>query len=114
MKKRKSESDKIWDRYADAPPIGKKRKRELDEILSGYADVLAGPGLDSAQERAYLEKYAKDEEVLAMLRGARAVKGLFATFGEFPDDLTAETHSQPRKKKSGCPCTSQQTSVPVV
>ena len=100
MKKRKSEMDEILDRYADAPPIGKKRKRELDEILSGYAVVLAGPGLDSAQERAYLEKFAQDAEALALLRSARAVKGLFEAFGEFPEDLLAERGSRRRKKRS--------------
>ena len=100
MKKRKSEVDEIYDSLAKAPPIGKARRRELDEILSGYADVLGGPGLDSAQERAFLEKYAKDEEVLAMLRGARAVKGLFEAFGEFPDDLLAEKSSRRGKKRS--------------
>jgi hypothetical protein len=100
MKKRKSDMDEIFDKYAKVPPIGKARRLELDEILSGYVDVLAGPGLDSAQERAFLEKYAKDEEVLSMLRGARAVKGLFEAFGEFPVDLVAEKSSGHGRKKS--------------
>ncbi len=100
MKKRRSELDEIFDSYAKAPPIGKARRRDLDEILSGYADVLGGPGLDSAQERAYLEKYAKDKEALDMLRGARAVKGLFEAFGEFPDDLSAGKSSRRGKKRA--------------
>jgi hypothetical protein len=100
MRKRRSEMDEIFDRYAKVPPVGKARRQELDEILSGYADVLAGPGLDSAQERAFLEKYAKDEEVLSMLRGARAVKGLFEAFGEFPDYLVAQKGPRRGKRHS--------------
>jgi hypothetical protein len=100
MKKRKSELDEVLDRYAKAPAIGKSRRGELDEILSGYADVLGGPGLDSAQERAFLEKYSKDAEVLALLRGARAVRGLFEAFGEFPSDLLPGESVQGKKKRS--------------
>ena len=100
MKKRKSEMDEILDQYAKGPALGKSRRRELDDILSGYADVLGSHGLDSTQERAYLEKYAKDAEVLALLRGARAVKGLFEAFGEFPSDLLSERSIPGRKKRS--------------
>jgi hypothetical protein len=99
MKKRKSDMDQMFDAYAGAPP-GKERQRELDEILSGYADVLNGPGPESAQESAYLEKYAQDAEVLALLRGARAVKGLFESFGSFPDEARPEKTSPKGKKHS--------------
>jgi hypothetical protein len=78
----------------------KSRERKLDEILSGYVDILNSQGLDSAQERAFLEKYAKDAEVLTLLRGARAIKGLFESFGQFPDDLKAAEAPGSQKKNA--------------
>lgn len=65
--------------------IAKSRQRELDEILSLYGGILNRDGADSEAEIAFLKKYAGDEEVLKLLRGARAVKTLFEAFGDFPD-----------------------------
>lgn len=61
------------------------RQRELDEILSAYIDILNGDGAESAEDLAYLQRYASDPEVLKLLRGARAVRALFEEFGDFPD-----------------------------
>ena len=66
-----------------------KSKRDLDEILSDYVDILNSQGPDSAQERAYLKRYAKDAEASAILQGARALKALFDSLGQPPppDDV---------------------------
>lgn len=72
-----------------------KPERDLDEILSVYVDILNDQGPDSAQERAYLEKYSKDAEATAILRGARAVKALFDSMGQSlpPDDANGHKTS---------------------
>lgn len=71
-------------------------ERDLDEILSAYVDILNSQGPDSAQERAYLEKYSKDAEAAAILRGARAIKALFDSMGQSPPpDTDGATSSQP-------------------
>lgn len=59
--------------------------REQEEILSRYADILNGAGAGSAEETAFLEKYVGDEEVLKLLRAAKAVKTLFEVYGKLPD-----------------------------
>ncbi len=59
--------------------------REQEEILSRYGDILNGAGPGSAEETAFLEKYVGDEEVLKLLRCARALKALFEAYGDFPD-----------------------------
>lgn len=63
----------------------KRSKRELDEILSRYADILNEQGAESHDEREFLRKYAREDEVMALLHGVRAVKALFEAYGEFPD-----------------------------
>ena len=75
-------------------------KAEMDEILSKYVDILNDPGPESVQERAYLEKYAKNTEVLAVLRGARAVKALFESFGNFPTSARSKARKGRHKRKS--------------
>jgi hypothetical protein len=77
----------------------KSRKRELDDILSGYIDILNAEGPESAKELAYLKKYADDAEALRLMHGARAVKALFESYGDFPD-LSSGKEKEPRVRKS--------------
>ena len=77
-----------------------KPERDLDEILSAYVDILNSKGPDSAQERAYLEKYSQDAEASAVLRGARAVKALFDAFGQFP---VPDASKEPRTARKPSP-----------
>lgn len=74
--------------------------RELEEVVSKYVDILNDQGPESVQERAYLDKYAKDPEILGLLRGARAVKSLFESFANFPEQTKAKRGSPRRKGKS--------------
>jgi len=78
----------------------KMEKLELDEILSKYVDILNDPGAESPEERAYLQKYANDAEVLAVLRGARAVKALFESFGNFPTPAKSVRRKGRHRRKS--------------
>jgi len=60
-------------------------KRHVDEILSRYVDILNTDGPESPKELAFLREHGGDAETVKLLRGARAVKALFESFGDFPD-----------------------------
>jgi len=60
-------------------------KRHVDDILSRYVDILNTDGPESPKELSFLKEHGGDSETVKLLRGARAVKALFESFGDFPD-----------------------------